>query len=323
MIFAKLFNKEAFQAFTKNAGMKFNNIKPELMLGFGAISVLTGTVYACLQTEKAKKELKEHEFRMETINSTVFEGTEKEQKMQKGREYTREYLVLTYKFLKLYGIPATLWFGGMGLIFGSHGTLRKANTQLVANSIAANNLLQEYRNRVAKAVGEENEQKIFMGAQEGMVQILEKDPETGEEKLIEKKADVFCAQPGSIFARNFTESTSDAFDVRSFADYYLDSHINTINQKLELGVSRGYTGLDILRMLGYNENALGEDENIDVLIRNGISGNARKVQDPEMRKLKVTRLRGYEKKYDAARGIDVYVPCLRLDFNFYPLEGMI
>ena len=323
MNFRNLMNKEAWSQTMKNVGMKFRHARPEFMLVGGAFSVLVGTVYACMQTEKAKKVLEEHKFNIETTNSTVFEGTEKEQKLQKGKAYTREYANLAYKMLKLYGIPAILWFGGMGMIFSSHGDLRKANTQLVANSIAANNLLQEYRERVAKAVGEETEQKIFMGAQEGMVQVLEKDPETGEEKLVEKKADIFYAQPGSIFARNFTETTSDAFDIRSFADYYLESRINNINKNLELGVSRGYTGMDILRMLGYNENALGEDENIDVLIRNGISGNARKVQDPEMRKLKVTRMRGYEKRYDPTRGIDIYVPCLRLDFNFYPLEGKI
>ena len=76
-------------------------------------------------------------------------------------------------------------------------------------------------------------------------------------------------------------------------------------------------------MLGFNENALGEDESLDALLHYGISGNARKVPDPEMRKLKVTKLRGYQERWDNESQSMVYVPCLRIDFNFYPLEGKI
>ena len=326
-----LFNKEAWQGNFAAFGMKVAAARPEILLIFGAASLLIGTIEACKKTEEGKKAIEEAKTASEGIDLRLKEAketvTDKEElkkiKFETGKEYCRVYGKLAYDLVKVYGVAALMWFGGMGMIFGAHGELRKINSHLVADTVAIQNMLKEYRKRVSKAVGEETEQKIFYGLQEGTVKVLEKDEKTGEEKIVEKKADIFYAQPGSIFARNFTEETSDAFDVRSFAEYYLDSRIDAINKNLSVGVARAYTGLDILRMLGFNENALGEDENVDALIRNGISGNGRKVPDPEMRKLKVTRLRGYRKKWDVARNMEVYEPCMRLDFNFYPLEGKI
>lgn len=318
----------------KGFGMKLSATKPELLLFVGGVSMFGATLWCCMKGDQGKKVVEKCKTDLQTITKSYAhitnpDGSEpspeimKEYKVEQGRRYVQACAHTSYELLKIYGLPALLWFSGMGLIVGSHQELRKLNTNLVTQAVSMQNLMKEYRERVAKAVGEETEKKIFMGVQEGSVNVLEKDPETGEEKVVKKKTDVFYAQPGSIFARNFSEETSDAFDVRSFADYYLDTRIDKINKDLELGIARAYTGMDVLRMLGYNENALGEDENIDALIRNGISGSARKVPDPEMRKLKVTRLRGYQKKWDIERNMEVYVPCLRLDFNFYPLEGKI
>ena len=328
--------KDAFHGF----GLKVAAARPEIMLISGGISVLVGTIYACTKTEQAKKELKEHKETIKKIDETlklpesdeengitVLPETVKQMKIERGRQYSKEYLRLTWQFLKIYGVPALLWFGGMGMICGGHYDLRLKNRHLAADIVAGNQLLKEYRSRVADAVGEEIEQKIYMGTQEDTVNVLEKDEKTGEEKIVKKKADIFYAQPGSIFARNFTNETSDAFDIRSFAEHYLDARINEINQKLETGWFRAFNAIDILRMLGFNENALTErvddDETMQKMLMYGISGNARKVPDPEMRKLKVTKLRGYKKVWDVARNMEVYEPCMRLDFNFYPLEGKI
>ena len=305
-------------------GFRLGQAKPELMLAGGIVGVLGGTIYACTKTEKAKKEIAEYKEANEKTKQMALPNVdEKQLQMAKGKSYLHNTGVFAYKMLKIYGIPALLWFGGMGLIVGSHGELRKINKHLVAESIGTANLFKEYRERVAKAVGDEVEQKIFLGAQEGKVPVVEIDEKTGKEKIVEQKADIFYAQPGSPYARNFTEATSDCFDRRDFAERYLEARISQINIQLEGGRYRYFNGVDVLRALGYNENALGDDEEIDRLMKVGISGNGRKVPDPEMRKLKVTRLRGYEKVWDVARGCEVYRPCLRLDFNFYPLEGKV
>ena len=323
-------NKFNFKGMLQGFGMKLTQARPEIMLVSGIFSVLAGTIYACTKTEKAKKAVEETKADLKTIEEQIKvpEGvdilpeTKKQLKVEKGRQYIRVYGHAMYKFLKLYGVPALLWFGGMGMICGGHGELRKLNKGLTADILAGSQLMREYRERVAKAVGEDVEKKIFMGAQEGMVTVLEKDSETGEEKYVQKPGDIFYAQPGSIFARNYTKATTDIL-YREFTDEFLDSRVQMINDKLEVGMMRAYTGLDVLRELGFNENALGQDDQMDALLHYGISGNARKVPDPEMRKLKITRLRGYEEQWDEVHRMNVYVPCLRIDFNFYPLEGKI
>ena len=317
-------------------GMKINEAKPEIMLITGAVSLLFGTIEACRKTKECEKVIKETREKVKVVEEQlklpdpesgieVLPETIKQNKIEKGRQYVRIYGAMMYELVKIYGVAALFWFGGMGAVFGAHSSLRKTNKSLVAQIFASTQALTEYRNRVSSAVGKEIEEKIFQGMQEGMVNVLEADEETGEKKIVQMKADEFYAQPGSIFARNYTPSTTDLMYRMSEAQYdeYLQSRIDKINLDLETGYLRALTGMEILRRLGYDENALGEGENVDALLTNGISANARLVQDPNMRKLKVTKLRGYEKKWDVARNMEIWVPCLRLDFNFYPLGGRI
>lgn len=330
-----MMSKEGWKGAVSAIGMKLLAVKPEILLIAGGISVLAGTIYACTKTNDGKKVFEEAknasegvDLRLKEAKETVSDKEERKKiTFDAGKDYCRIYGKLVYDLVKVYGVPALLWFGGMGMIFGSHGELRKINSHLIADSVAMQRLFQEYRERVSKAVGEEVEQKIYFGAQEGMVKVLEMDEKTGKKKIVEKKADIFYAQPGSIFARNYTEETTDAFDYHSYARNYLEKRVEEINWKLSTGAYRAFTAMDILRMLGFNENALTErfddDEAMDKLLRYGISGNARKVPDEEMRKLKVTWLHGYQKKWDSEHDMEVYEPCMRLDFNFYPLEGKI
>ena len=346
MSFMNLFSKEAWDNKFHSFGMRATAAKPELFLIFGGISMLAGTIYACIKTADAKTVLEDaktqeaaadFDEKIEAIDEKTGEIVKvdrspeelKALRNEKGKKLTKIYIHTAYEMLKIYGIPAILWFGGMGMICSGHHILRKTNASLVADSILAKKLFDEYRQRVAKAVGEDVEQKIYMGLQEGMVNVVEKDPVTGEEKVVQKQGDVFCAQPGSIFAVNFTPETSDTIDSYSYAERTFEHRVDEINAKLETGEYRAFNGIDIFRKLGFNENALGFGDSVEVeerlkkLLTYGISGNARKVPDPKMRKLKVTRLKGYQRRFDVARNVDIFVPCTRYDFNFYPLEGKI
>jgi hypothetical protein len=309
----------------KVIGKRLVEVRPEIMLITGGLSLLAGTIYACVKTPEAKKvidatkELVAAEENLDEIcNRANNSEPNKEEKIKRGKKWVRIYGKAGLHLLQIYAVPGLLWVGGFGCIAGAHKELRTRNTRLIANSVAMQRLFSDYRKRNAAAIGEEAENRIYMGTQEGMVKVIEKDPETGEEKIVQKKADVFVAQGGSIFARNFTAATSDAFDIRSYADYFLESRIESINKDLELGLVKFLSGADIFRRLGFNESEI--DEN---LIDNGISGNARKVTNPEMRKLKVTRMLGYEKKRDIEHDDWIYEECLRLDFNFYPLKGLV
>lgn len=326
--------KEKLQGSWQGTCMKIAASKPEILLIVGGGMMLFGTIYACLQTEKAKAAVQKMEDDVKKVEESLkieendqlklLPETKKQLKLERGKQFTQIYAHFAYEMTKIYGVAALFWLAGLGMIGKGHFDLRTLNRSLAADLVTTNNFVAKYRERVAKAVGEETEKKIYLGTQEGMVHVVEKDPETGEEKVVEKKVDMFVDQPGSIFALNYTPTTSDAFDIRSFADHYLQARVDKINADLDLGLKRAYNALDILRMLSFNENAWGDnDEMIKKLLNYGISGNARKVPDPEMRKLKVTKLEGYEKIWDVERNMEIYRPCLRLDFNFYPLEGKI
>lgn len=311
------FKSGAWKATAKVAGRKIIETRPEIMLVVGGFSLLAGTIYACVKTPQAKevvdatKKCIEAEENLNKIcDDTANTVPTKDEKIKRGRKYLGIYVKSGFKIAKIYAIPALLWSGGILSICGAHKELRVRNTRLLANSVAIQQLFNEYRGRVSDAVGEETENKIFMGAQEGTVQVLERDEKTGEEKLVNKKADIFVAQPGSIFARNFTPATCDAFDIRSYADFFVDSRIEGIKKDLSLGLVKFYSGAEILRKLGLVETEIGPE-----MIENGISRKG-----PE---LKVTRLQGYEKIWDEEKQTFIYRPCLRLDFNFYPLKGMI
>lgn len=323
-----------FTGFMQGLGAKMYQSRPEIMMAIGGVSLLIGTIVLCTKTEKGKQAIAEYKEDLQKIDNRlklpepsdgidVLPETVEANKMEKGRRYLTVTGIFLYKMLKIYGVPALLWAGGMSLMVGGHTDLKKRNKALASQIIAGTKALTDYRARVKASVGDEAEEKIFMGAQPGKVTVLEKDEKTGEEKYVSKKADEFVANPGSIFAVNFVEENVD-FKWRAFPEEVLDERIRQINQNFEWGLCRALSGMEILRQLGFTEDGLGyDDEKLKMLLINGISANGRKVQDPEMRKLKVTRLNGYQKRYDPNKEADVWVPCTRLDFNFYPLEGKI
>lgn len=316
------------------AGRQIMAVKPEIALVGGGLLLLAGTIWGCIETEKARKEYKKAKEAVQKVDETIVmpeegEGidilpaTKKQIKLEKGRQYTRIYGKLGYELLKIYGLPAFLWLTGFGLVTWGHVDLRRTNRQLAADMFAGSQLMREYRERVAKAVGDKTEKKIFMGAQEGMVKVVEKDPETGEKKIVEKNGDIFVNQPGSIFARNYIPETTDIM-YKDFDREYAEKRARMINMDLESGLVRCYTALEIFRKMGLNEDALGlTEEELKALREYGISTNARKVPDPNMRRLNLTFLDGYRKVFDPELRDYIYEPCLRLDFNFYPLEGKV
>lgn len=327
-----ILTKEGVKALWHDVSYKTNEVKPEIFLISGGLSLLAGTILACYRTEKAKKALADYKTNAETLakNTEIAkkeagndEKALKQVKFDNGKAQVKSALFLFYEFIKIYGVAALLWFGGFTLITGGFVDLRRRNTALASQLTAALASQNEYRARNAQLLGPEVEQKVFHGVEEEMIDVVEKDPETGLEHIVQKPMSVFTNQPGSIFARNFSEMTSDCFDPEYFAENKLEARIEALQHRLDTGSPRCVTGLDVYKILGFDENALGEDEYYDALVMNGISGNARKVPDPEMRKIKYTLLQGYEKRYDEATAKFLYYPVYRLDWNFYPLQGRV
>lgn len=307
-------NMDTVRGAMKLIGYKLKEVRPEIALGAGIVSLAAGTVWACVKTKDAIEVVED--LKNDHDEQVLDEAAENDGKIDIP-ERAKIYGHYTLEFGKIYGLPFALWVLGVGCIIGSHGEMRKRNATLLANSVALKKLFDEYRQRVREAVGEEIEQKLYFGAKvkDQNIEVLEKDEETGEEKLVKKKASIFENQPGSMYARNFTAKTSDEYNIRSYCDFFLEARIANLNQKLR--IVPFITLNDVYDELGFKPGEGRCEDGMTV----GWVWNPK--IDRGDREIIVERLEGYEARYDEATGKTVYEPCLRLDFNCYPLKGLI
>lgn len=297
----------------KKVGFKLYEVRPEILLGAGALSVLAGTVLACMKTKEAEP-IVAHAKEQKDELDFVRENVQAEEKPT-FKEYIRVYSRAGFELAKVYAVPAGLWIGGMVSIFGSHGDMRMRYGKVLANSVAFKKFFDEYRELVKEKIGEEAEKELYFGAKEEEFEIEETDPETGETKKVKTRGKVFRKQPGSMWARNFTKKTSDMFDTRSYNDMFLDGRIEGMNNDLKIQnfitINEVYDRLGLKP--GYGKCAEG--------MTVGWCWNPK--IDRGDRQIVVERLQGWEETWDPVYERTVMKPCLRLDFNCYPLEGLI
>lgn len=297
----------------KTVAFKLREVRPEIMLGVGAASVLAGTILACKKTREAEPIVDHAKEQLEELKF-VKNNPQAEEKPT-FKEYVRIYARSGYELAKVYALPSGLWIGGMVCIFGSHGEMRTRNAKLLANSVALKKFFDEYRALVREKIGEEAERDLYFGAEDKEIEVEETDPETGEKKVKKTRGKVFRKQPGSMWARNFTPRTSDEFDVRSYNDYFLKLKMDGLNADLKMVPF--ITINEVYDRLGLKPGCGKCPEGMTV----GWVWNPK--IDRGDREIRFEYLEGWEETYDPISGRTKMVPCLRLDFNCYPLEGLI
>lgn len=297
----------------KTVVFKLREVRPEIMLGVGAASVLAGTILACKKTKEAEPIVDHAKEQLEELKF-VKDNVQAEEKPT-IKEYVRIYARSGYELVKVYALPAGLWIGGMVCIFGSHGEMRTRNAKLLANSVALKKFFDEYRALVREKIGEEAERDLYFGAEDKEFEIEETDPETGEKKVKKTRGKVFRKQPGSMWARNFTPRTSDEFDVRSYNEYFIERKVAALNSRLKMVPF--ITINDVYDELGMKPGSGRCPEGMTV----GWVWNPK--VDRGDREIRIECLEGWEETIDSISGLPKMVPCKRLDFNCYPLEGLI
>lgn len=179
------------------------------MIFGGSLAVLTGTVLACKATTKVDEVLKKREAEKQKIDN-LHEGI---LVLENGAPYTEEMYkknLLKVKALtagdlaKLYLPSAVCTFGGLGMILGGHHMMRKEIAATAAVSAAIKQSFDDYRSRVSQKLGEEEEQKLYLGLEEREETVVEVN-EKGKEKT---KTTKYLAGPGmpSIYARYFDQT---------------------------------------------------------------------------------------------------------------------
>ena len=298
----------------KVAAFRLKEVRPEIMLGLGAVSVLAGTILACKKTKEAEPIIEQAVSEFEELDHIKSNPYAEERPGFK--EYARVCVRHGCELAKVYALPTVLWVGGMSSIIGSHGEMRSRNARLLSNSVALKQLFDAYRERVREQLGEEAERDLYFGAEESDVTVVSTDPKTGEKKVTKKKGKIFRhPQPGSMWARNFTPRTTDEYDVRSYNEFFIEQVEKSLNADLKMvpfiTINEVYDKLNMKP----GEGKCAEGMTVGWVWNPKI--------DRGDREIKIEMLEGWEELYDEVLGRVVVQPCLRLDFNCYPLEGLV
>ncbi len=301
---------DKFGGLLKVTKTKIRHCKPEIGLILGIFGVAAGTVLACTKTKKAVDAYQTSKQEIQKLDETMEQGTK-----DAAVAYTKAYARFVYRMIRIYGLPILLWGGGMTSIIGSHCDLRHQNGQLLLDSVALKKMLDEYRARVAEEIGEEEERKLYFGAKEDEVDVIEENPESGTKKIVRKKVNTIRGNGGSKFARNFSAQTSFGFDVRSYADFFLEARIKNLNNRLKMSpfitMNDVYDELEMKPEFGRCEDGLDW----------GWVWNPNDPDGPN--EIRIERLEGWEEIYDERENKTYWAPCLRIDFNPQPLRGRI
>lgn len=176
---------------------------PEILLGTGIVSIVTGTVLACKATMKADTVLEVYQLRQESIDKATEMKTEKYTEEDRKKDLVISKVQLVADFAKLYGPAITCEIGGIVCICSSYGIMRKRNLALVAAYSAVQEAFDGYRKKVIEQFGEEADKLIKSGAHKEKMPVVGKDGK-------KKKEDVVVGDEAwhpSGYARFFDESS--------------------------------------------------------------------------------------------------------------------
>lgn len=232
---------------------------PELLLAGGILAAAGSVFLAVKATLKLEGTLKEQNEKIKVIKTKMSDDN----KLASGeyniqeckKELTKVYAKSALKVVKLY-IPSAITFGlSVSALFGSHRIMKGRNVALAAAYTTLNNGYKNYRERVAKQLGEKAEKEIFRNIyeEEKEVTITDKD---GKEKTVTKKIKTAHMDKDSDFVYLFDASNPDwSKHPKSNLDFLLLKE-KYLNQKL---IAQGYLFLhDVYDCLGVEPGIIGE-----------------------------------------------------------------
>ncbi len=195
-------NKEIITKAASMAALRLKAHAPEIALAAGIISVTAGTVLACkasMKLEKTVDAMKEKKDALEAKKEAL--SIEEYPKKERGKDSFIFYKDCVKHVVKLYGVPAAMYVGGIGLIISSHAVIKGRNAALISAYNSLDAATKAYRERVKEAIGEEAEEKIFHPMEDAETVETSED---GKEK--KKKVKAFSKEDEySPYARFFDE----------------------------------------------------------------------------------------------------------------------
>ena len=129
---------------------------PHIFFALGLAGVVTSTVMACRATLKLRETL-------DAVEADVHAAEELTDPKDKAYVYVRAGLQLG----KLYAPAIIVGSVSVAALTGSHVQLTRRNTALMAAYATLQKAFDEYRARVQEQLGEEREENLYLGLEEG------------------------------------------------------------------------------------------------------------------------------------------------------------
>lgn len=194
------------------AALRYDKNQPKILFVTGVVGVVGATVLACRATLKVEDVLIEHQKVMIDIKTV-----QHEQYSEQDRQHDKSvlYVQTVVKLTKLYGPSIIIGSVSIAALTKSHNLLQNRNAALSAAYAGLEATFGNYRDRVRKELGDEQEEEIYRDVQVKRTMV--------EGKRVKNK---FGGGGGSPYVELFSADTSHNFHVGSH-----EANIMTLRQR--------------------------------------------------------------------------------------------
>lgn len=252
--------KNLTSSVTRKVGRQMLTVKshsPVILLGAGAVGMVTTVVLASKATLKMSEILDE----AEALDNKVEEAGEKAQAA--GLSYTDEdkrkdrltvRVKTAIKIAKLYAPTIIIGGASLACFVGSHTILTKRNAGLSAALMGATKAFAEYRNRVVDELGKQKDLEFRYGVVERTIGV-ETDEGVVEKTIRGMDQNAMKADGSSMYEKIFDRENPRWQPVPIQNELFLKSQQNWLN---DLFNSRGHVFLnEVYEALGFDHTEEG------------------------------------------------------------------
>lgn len=135
---------------------------PTIMVVSGVTAMGASVIAASKQTLKVEETLEPHVAQLEILENNQADGywSDREVQVRKSKIVARSTMDLS----KLYAVPAVLFLGGAGLVFGGHHIMVKRNATLALAFTGLKKSFDLYRSNVRESFGDEADRAMLAGS---------------------------------------------------------------------------------------------------------------------------------------------------------------
>lgn len=204
---------------------------PKLLIAGAIVAGAGAIVGAIVGTKKAIPVIEEAKIKIEEIHLDE-EGNEKaELSKEDAQAMTRVYLDTAWYLTKVYAPTILLSATSITCMLGSNNIMMRRNAALSAAFTAVDTSFREYRKRVAGAIGDEAEMKLYRNERVELEQTETVDPETGEVKTETKEIKKIDTAPHTaLFDETNVNYERDPYN--NYNLMFLKAHEQAANDKL-------------------------------------------------------------------------------------------